>query len=77
MNQDIFEGQWKQVRGKSREWWGKLTDNDVDKVGGKFTNLVGVIQEKYGYTREKAEDEVNRRFAEHDAPHKPTEVVTQ
>lgn len=70
MNQDVFDGKWKQMRGRSREWWGKLTDNDLDKVGGKFENLVGVIQEKYGYTRAQAEADVNKRVAEHEAHQK-------
>lgn len=70
MNNDEFEGQWKQVRGHAREWWGKLTDDDVEKVAGKFENFIGVLQEKYGYTREHAEKEYHRQVAEYDAHHK-------
>ena len=62
MNEDILEGKWKQVRGKAKEWWGELTDDDLDKVEGKSDRLVGLLQEKYGYTRQKAEEEVNRRL---------------
>ena len=69
MNRDILEGKWKQVRGQMKEWWGQLTDDDLDRVGGKRDELVGLLQEKYGYAKEKAEEEIDRRlnqFAEHD-----------
>ena len=62
MNDEILKGQWKQVRGRAKEWWGKLTDDDLDKVEGKTERLVGVLQEKYGYAKEKAEDEISRRM---------------
>ena len=64
MNQDIFEGKWKQMRGQAKVWWGKLTDDDLEKVGGKFDQLIGLLQEKYGYTRQQAEEEFNRRLKE-------------
>ncbi len=67
MNQDIFEGKWKQVQGQVKEWWGKLTDNDLERAGGKWEQFVGLLQEKYGYTREHAEEEIDRRLAEHEA----------
>jgi uncharacterized protein YjbJ (UPF0337 family) len=57
-NRDILEGQWKQVRGKARQTWGKLTDDDLDRAAGHFDELAGLIQQRYGYTREKAEKEV-------------------
>jgi uncharacterized protein YjbJ (UPF0337 family) len=65
MNNDIFAGQWRQMRGTLRSWWGKLTDDDFDWIGGQTDKLVGVIQEKYGYTSEQAENEVERRFNEY------------
>jgi uncharacterized protein YjbJ (UPF0337 family) len=61
MNQNIFDGKWKQMRGQAKVWWGKLTDDDLEKVGGKLDRLVGVLQEKYGYTQQQAEDEVKKR----------------
>jgi len=67
MNKDVFEGKWKQMRGQVREWWGKLTDDDLDKVAGKCDNFIGVLQEKYGYTRERAEEEFDRRLKEYEA----------
>ena len=70
MNKDIFEGEWKQLRGQAKEWWGKFTDDELERVGGKFDQFVGLLQEKYGYTREYAEEEINRRMAEHEARQK-------
>jgi uncharacterized protein YjbJ (UPF0337 family) len=61
MNKNILEGKWKQIRGEARSWWGKLTDNDLDRVAGKFDVLVGILQEKYGYTRQQAANEIDQR----------------
>jgi len=66
MNRDIFEGKWKQMRGQIKATWARLTDDDLDLVGGKFEKFVGLVQEKYGYTRERAEEEVKRQIAEHE-----------
>jgi uncharacterized protein YjbJ (UPF0337 family) len=62
MNQDIFEGKWKEMRGHAKEWWGKLTDDDLQQVDGKADQLIGILQQKYGYTKEQAEEEVNKRL---------------
>jgi uncharacterized protein YjbJ (UPF0337 family) len=64
MNKDIFEGKWKEMRGQVREWWGKLTDDDLEQAGGKADQLIALLQQKYGYTREQAEQEFNRRLKE-------------
>ncbi len=66
MNTDTFEGRWRQMRGDLRSWWGKLTDDDFEKIAGKKDRLVGVLREKYGYTREAAQQEIDRRFKEYD-----------
>lgn len=63
MNGDVFAGKWKQMRGEGKEWWGQLTDDDLEQVDGKCDKLVGLLQERYGYAREKAEEEINRRVA--------------
>jgi uncharacterized protein YjbJ (UPF0337 family) len=65
MNQDIFAGQWKQMRGTLKAWWGKLADSDFDRIGGQTDKLIGVLQEKYGYVREQAQHEVERRMKEY------------
>lgn len=66
MNQDIFEGKWKQIRGEAKAWWGKLTDDDLDRAAGKFEVLTGILQEKYGYTLEVASDEIDKRVSEYE-----------
>jgi uncharacterized protein YjbJ (UPF0337 family) len=64
MNSDVFAGKWKQVQGNMKEWWGQLTDDDLAKIKGNRDKLLGAIQERYGYTKEKAEAEIKRRFPE-------------
>ncbi len=56
----LFKAQWKQMRGKIKEQWGDLTDDDLDKVDGQLDQLIGVVQEKYELTRAKAESEVTQ-----------------
>lgn len=58
INRDILAGKWKQMRGQVKQTWGKLTDNDLDRISGRFDELAGLVQEKYGYSREQAEREV-------------------
>ena len=65
MNDDVFTGQWTQLRGSLKSWWGRLTDDDLDKIGGQKDRLVGLVQEKYGQTREQAEREVEQRLREY------------
>jgi uncharacterized protein YjbJ (UPF0337 family) len=64
MNEDIFEGKWKEMKGQIKEWWGKLTDDDLEQAAGNAEQIVGLLQQKYGYTREQAEEEFNRRIKE-------------
>ena len=53
-----IEGNWKQLKGTLKEKWGKLTDDEFDTIGGKRDKLVGKIQEKYGCTRDEADQQV-------------------
>ena len=62
MNQDVFEGKWKEMRGQLKEWWGELTDDDLEKANGQAEQIVGLLQQKYGYTHEAAEEEFNKRI---------------
>jgi len=55
MNEDTFKGQWMQLKGKIREQWGKLTDDDVDQIQGKSEQLIGKLQNRYGIARDEAE----------------------
>ncbi len=64
MNEDILKGRWKQVRGKSKEWWGKLTSDDLDMIDGNRDQLIGKLQERYGYSKARAAQEVNERLKE-------------
>ncbi|MBN1668570.1 MAG: CsbD family protein [Anaerolineales bacterium] len=67
MNQDIFEGKWKQIKGEAKAWWGKLTDDDLERAAGKFEVFAGLLQEKYGYTRQRAVEEIDQRVTEYEA----------
>lgn len=66
MNSDIAEGKWKQLKGKVQQAWGDLTNDDLDKMNGSREELVGKVQERYGYARERAEQEVDRFAHEND-----------
>jgi uncharacterized protein YjbJ (UPF0337 family) len=63
VNEDILKGNWKQIRGKLKQWWGELTDDDLDRVDGNVEELAGRLQERYGYERDEAEREIERRLA--------------
>ena len=63
MNKDILLGKWKQMKGQVKQQWGLLTDDRLDRISGRYEELTGLIQEKYGYTREKAEQELNSFLA--------------
>jgi uncharacterized protein YjbJ (UPF0337 family) len=64
MNEDILKGQWKQLRGQVKEWWGVLTDDDLDKIDGQRDQLIGTLQEKYGFTKDQATHELDDRLAQ-------------
>jgi len=59
MNWDRIAGNWKQAKGKVKEQWGKLTDDDLDNVAGKRDQLVGKIQNAYGIGKDEAEKQMN------------------
>ena len=58
MNWDRIEGNWLQFKGKAKEQWGKLTNDDMDRLNGKREQLIGRIQESYGLSRDEAEKQV-------------------
>jgi len=64
LNEDVFKGKWKELRGQVKEWWGKLTDDELEQAGGIADQIVGLLQQKYGYTREHAVEEFNQRIKE-------------
>lgn len=55
MNKDIFEGKWEEIKGKMKQAWGKLTDEDLEVIKGNHQEIYGKLQKHYGYTREQAE----------------------
>jgi len=69
-NKDIFDNRWEYIRAQSKSWWSLITDDDLNKVEKapiKFDKYVMIIRVKYGYTREQAREEINRRVKELDA----------
>jgi uncharacterized protein YjbJ (UPF0337 family) len=63
MNSDILEGNWKQIRGRIKSTWGRLTDDELDEINGHMDQLIGKLQVRYGYTRMNAEQQV-REFVD-------------
>ena len=59
MNWDIIQGNWKEWKGSAREKWGELTDDELQEAKGEREQLVGLVQQKYGWAREEAERQVD------------------
>lgn len=59
MNWDRIEGSWKQLKGRVREQWGKLTDDELDNIAGKRDRLAGSLQKSYGIAQDEAEKQIN------------------
>ena len=57
MGEDVLKGKWKEIKGGVKEKWGKLTDDDLIKVEGNKEKLLGLLQQKYGYAKDKPEQE--------------------
>ena len=58
MNKDIIQGKWKQLKGSLKTQWGKLTDDDLDRLDGDQQYLAGRLQERYGWAKDRAEQEI-------------------
>ena len=78
MNKEVFEGKWKQIRGQAKVWWSKLTEADLDRAAGKFDIFAGILQKKYGYSHQRAIQEITRHVRGYEAgqnmaaaPHSP------
>ena len=63
LNQDILKGKWLHIRGDVTNWWGKFTDDDVDRIQGDTENFIRKLQERYGFGREQAEKEITEFLA--------------
>lgn len=59
MNSDILQGKWNEIKGQVKAKWGKLTDDDLTYVAGRSEHLKGILQKRYGYKREDAEQQVD------------------
>lgn len=59
MNEDIFQGKWKQLKGDVQKKWGKLTNDDLDRIEGNREKMVGTLQERYGLKKEEAKRELD------------------
>ena len=59
MNRDVLQGKWKQMRGRVKQQWGKLTDDQIEQVNGNYDRLTGILQEQYGYSVDRARMEVD------------------
>lgn len=57
-NEDLFKGKWKEISGKVKAQWGKLTDDDLDEIAGRSEQLEGKLQERYGMAKEEAQEKV-------------------
>ena len=57
MNKDTFKGRWKQLKGKIKKHWARLTDNDLDEIHGSMDKFMGMLQEKYGWAKDRAKKE--------------------
>lgn len=60
MDKDIIKGNWKEIKGKLRQQWGKLTDDDVAKMKGSYEELEGLLQKSYGYQKDQVKKEINK-----------------
>jgi uncharacterized protein YjbJ (UPF0337 family) len=63
---DMLQGKWHELKGQVKQQWGKLTDDDIAKLSGKQEELAGVLQKRYGYTKEKSESEISNWLRDHD-----------
>ena len=58
MNKDIVKGHWKEMKGKLKQQWGKLTDDQISRMEGNYDELEGALQKNYGYQKDQAKKEI-------------------
>jgi uncharacterized protein YjbJ (UPF0337 family) len=66
MDKNILKGKWKEIKGGIKEQWGKLTDDEIAEVEGKQEKLMGLLQKKYGYSKDQAEEDYKRFMARYE-----------
>jgi uncharacterized protein YjbJ (UPF0337 family) len=77
MNEDILKGKWQEIKGRVKEKWGKLTDNDLGEIEGKREKLLGLLQKKYGCIKDKAELEYKDSVELADIVSSISEIMTK
>ena len=65
MNKDIFEGKWEETKGKMKQAWGKLTDDDFEQIQGSQQEIYGKLQKHYGYSKDQAEKAIKEFQQKH------------
>ena len=68
-NQDILKGKWPELKGQARQQWGKLTDDDIQRLSGTTEELTGVLRRRYGYGKAQARMEINNWVSDHGKSH--------
>ncbi|OJW51467.1 MAG: general stress protein CsbD [Alphaproteobacteria bacterium 41-28] len=58
MNKDIIKGKWHEIKGRVKQQWGKLTDDEISQINGSYEELEGILQKKYGYQKDEVEKEI-------------------
>jgi uncharacterized protein YjbJ (UPF0337 family) len=69
INKDVILGKWKEISGEAQKKWGEITENDLEKVKGNMTALVGLVEQKLGVSKEEAQKKVEEllgKIAQHD-----------
>lgn len=66
MNKDIIKGKWKEIQGQLKQQWGKLTDDDIQRMQGNYDELEGMLQKRYGYQKEEAARKIEEFMDDHD-----------
>jgi uncharacterized protein YjbJ (UPF0337 family) len=67
--QAVLSGKWHELKGKVKQKWGKLTDDDVTRVSGRMEELAGILRQRYGYDQARVEQEINQWLNEHGGFH--------
>jgi uncharacterized protein YjbJ (UPF0337 family) len=67
---DVLVGSWNQLRGPIKGWWNKLTDDDLNSINGNYDMLVSVLEKKYGYSAQHAQEQVNQHLKEFERGHR-------
>jgi len=68
-NQDLLQGKWHELKVQVKQQWGKITDDDLQRLSGKTEELAGVLQQKYGYGKAQAKIEIDNWLRDRDKPH--------